>query len=99
MKHDLGKFDLSKQQVLDLIDAYIFNERNRQIVTRRLIDGVLYEDLADEYGLSVNQVKTVCYKAIEKISAHIYTKLFPYENRTKPRLSHDCEGLGFLLCL
>ena len=71
MKHDLGKFDLSKQQVIDLIDAYIFNERNRQIVTRRLIDGVLYEDLADEYGLSVNQVKTVCYKAIEKISAHI----------------------------
>ena len=70
MKHDLGKFDLSKQQVLDLIDAYIFNERNRQIVIRRLIDGVCYEDLADEYGLSVNHVKTVSYKAIEKISAH-----------------------------
>ena len=71
MKHDLGKYDLSKRQVLDLIDAYIFNERNRQIVSRRLIDGVLYEDLAEEYSLSVNQVKTVCYKAIEKISAHI----------------------------
>ena len=71
MKHDLGKYDLSKQQVLDLIDAYIFNERNRQIVKRRLIDGVLYEDLAEEYSLSVNHIKTVCYKAIEKISAHI----------------------------
>lgn len=71
MKHDLGKFDLSKHQVLDLIDAYIFNERNRQIVTRRLIDGVNYEDLAEEYSLSVNQVKTVCYKAIEKLSANI----------------------------
>lgn len=71
MKHDLGKYDLSKHQVLDLIDAYIFNERNRQIVSRRLLDGVCYEDLAEEYGLSVNQVKTVCYKAIEKISAHI----------------------------
>ena len=70
MKHDLDKFDLSKQQVLDLIDAYIFNERNRQIVTRRLLDGVGYEDLAEEYSLSVNQAKTVCYKAIEKISAH-----------------------------
>lgn len=46
MKHDLGKFDLSKHQVLDLIDAYIFNARNRQIVIRRLIDGVGYEDLA-----------------------------------------------------
>ena len=71
MKHDLGKFDLSKQQVLDLIESYIFNERNRQIVRRRLIDGVGYEDLAEEYCLSVNQVKTVCYKAIDKISAHI----------------------------
>lgn len=70
MKHDLGKFDLSKQQVLDLIDAYIFNERNRQIVVRRLIDSVCYENLADEYSLSVNQVKSVCYKAIDKISAH-----------------------------
>jgi DNA-directed RNA polymerase specialized sigma24 family protein len=71
MKHDLGKFDLSKQQVLDLIDAYIFNERNRQIVRRRLIDGVLYEDLAEEYSLSVNQIKTICYTAIDKLSAHI----------------------------
>jgi DNA-directed RNA polymerase specialized sigma24 family protein len=71
MKHDLDKFDLTKHQVLDLIDAYIFSERNRQIVKRRLIDGVCYEDLADEYGLSVNQIKTVCYRAIEKISAHI----------------------------
>ena len=71
MKHDLGNFDLSKRQVLDLIDAYIFNERNRQIVSRRLLDGVCYENLAEEYSLSVNQVKTVCYKAIDKISAHI----------------------------
>ena len=71
MKHDLGKFDLSKHQVLDLIDAYIFNERNRQIVIRRLIDGVGYEDLAEEYSLSRNQVTAICYKAIEKISAHI----------------------------
>ena len=71
MKHNLDEFDLSKQQVLDLIDAYIFNERNRQIVVRRLIDGVCYEDLAEEYILSVNQVKTVCYKAVEKISIHL----------------------------
>lgn len=70
MKHDLTRFDLSKRQVLYLIDAYIFNERNRQIVCRRLIDGVCYEDLAEEYSLSVNQVKTICYKAIDKISAH-----------------------------
>ena len=71
MKHDLDKYDLSKNEVLALIDAYIFNERNRQIVRRRLLDGVLYEDLAEEYSLSVNQIKTICYKAIDKLSAHI----------------------------
>ena len=73
MKHNLDKFDLSKQQVLDLVDAYIFNERNRQIVIKRLINGANYEDLAEEYSLSVNQAKTVCYKAIEKISLHVNT--------------------------
>ena len=71
MKHDLDKFDLSKQQVLDLIESYIFNERNRQILQRRLLDGVCYEDLADEFSLSVNHVKTVCYEAIDKIKKHI----------------------------
>jgi DNA-directed RNA polymerase specialized sigma24 family protein len=71
MRHDLGNYDLSKQQVLALIDAYIFNERNRQIVSRRLIDGVRYEDLAEEYSLSVNQAKAICYKAIEKLLAHV----------------------------
>lgn len=71
MKHDLDKYDLSKRQVLDLIDAYIFNERNRQILQRRLIDGVCYEDLAEEFSLSVNHVKTICYSAIKRISAHL----------------------------
>lgn len=71
MKHSLDRYDLSRQQVLDLIDAYIFNERNRQILSRRLLDGVGYEDLAEEFDLSVNQVKTVCYTAITKLSSHI----------------------------
>jgi DNA-directed RNA polymerase specialized sigma24 family protein len=73
MKHNLDKFNLSKQQVLDLIDAYIFNARNRQILIRRLLDSVCYEDLAEEYDLSVNQVKTICYNGIEKISVHANT--------------------------
>lgn len=71
MKHSLDKFGLSRQQVLELIDSYIFHERNRQVLRRRLLDGVGYEELAYEFGLSVNQVKTVCYTAIQKLSSHI----------------------------
>jgi hypothetical protein len=71
MKHSLDEYDLSKEQVLELIDSYIFHERNRQILRRRLLDKVIFSDLAEEFCLSVNQVKTVCYTAIQKISSHI----------------------------
>ena len=71
MKHSLDNYDLSRQQVLELIDSYIFHERNRQVLRRRLLDGVGYEELAYEFGLSVNQVKSVCYTAIQKLSSHI----------------------------
>lgn len=71
MKHSLNGHNLSRTQVLDLIDSYIFNERNRHILRRRLLDGVCYEDLAEEFDLSVNQVKTICYKSVEILQAHI----------------------------
>lgn len=71
MKHSLDGLGLSRTQVLDLIDLYIFNERNRHVLMRRCLDGVCYEDLAEEFDLSVNQVKTICYNNIEKILLHI----------------------------
>ena len=50
-----------------LIDEYIHSERDRAILKRRLIDGVLYEALAEEFGLSVVQTKNVVYKLQNKI--------------------------------
>lgn len=50
-----------------LIDEYIHSERDRAILKRRLIDGVLYEALAEEFGLSVAQTKNVVYKLQNKI--------------------------------
>ena len=52
------------------IDIYIIGrhaERNRKIVKRRLIDGVIYEDLAEEFELSDIQVKRIVYKAVNKL--------------------------------
>ena len=71
MKHSINGHGLSRTQVLDLIDSYIFNERNRHILRRRLLDGICYEDLAEEFDLSVNQVKTICYNAVDLLLAHI----------------------------
>lgn len=58
-------------QVSYLIDEYIHSERDRKILKRRLIDGIFFEPLAEEFELSVRQVKTIVYKGQEKI----FTKL------------------------
>lgn len=58
-------------QVSYLIDEYIHSERDRKILKRRLIDGVFFEPLAEEFNLSVRRVKDIVYKGQEKI----FTKL------------------------
>lgn len=57
-----GLEDLSNTDIRRLIDEYIHNKRDREILKRRLTDGVCYEPLAEEFGLSVRQVKNIVYK-------------------------------------
>lgn len=64
-------FDLSRTQIENLIHEWIFSERDRAILKRRLIDGICFEPLADEFGLSVRQVKNIVYKGTERIIKHI----------------------------
>jgi len=59
--------DLSNKQISDLIDSWIRGERNRMILKRRLIDGICYEPLAEEFDLSVPQVKNIVYKEQDKL--------------------------------
>lgn len=42
-------------------------ERNRAILRRRLIDGIIYEKLAEEFELSVRQIKNIVYKSENRI--------------------------------
>lgn len=53
---------MSTSEISRLIDEWIHNERNRRILKRRLLDGIQYERLAEEFDLSVRQVKTIVYK-------------------------------------
>ena len=48
--------------IATIIDEYIHSERDRQILKRRLIDGVCYEPLAEEFDLSERQIKNIIYK-------------------------------------
>ena len=67
--------NISRSEMEHFIDEWIFNERDRRILKRRLLDGICYEPLAEEFDLSVRQVKTIVYKQ-QKI---VYQKI--EENR------------------
>ena len=64
-------FDISRSEVECLIDEWIFNERNRKILKRRLCDGITFEKLAEEFDLSTQQVKTIVYKCQDILSCHL----------------------------
>ena len=60
----------SRTEIERAIDEWIVGrnaERNRAIMKRRLIDGICYEPLAEEFDLSVSQVKRIVYKLEQKI--------------------------------
>lgn len=67
-------FDLRVSEVKYLIDEWIYNERDRNILKRRLLDGITYEKLADEFDMSVRQVKNIVYKGESRIFSKVGKK-------------------------
>lgn len=88
MRRSLPDYDNS--EINDIIDERIHSERNRKILKRRLIDGICYEPLAEEFDLSVQQIKTIIYRGGRQDLQ---------ENIKQPRSSRslDCGRLLFLV--
>ena len=63
--------EYTNSQIRELIAEYVHSERDRAVLSRRLIDGVTFERLAEEFDLSVRQVKNIVYKAQEVLFAHL----------------------------
>ena len=66
--------ELSRTELEHLIDEWIIGrnaERDRQILKRRLLDGVTYDRLAEEFDLSVRQLKNIIYRAEDRLFSHI----------------------------
>lgn len=62
--------EISISDVNRLIDEWIFSERDRALIKRRLIDGIKFERLAEEFDLSVRQTKNIVYRGEKKIFRH-----------------------------
>ena len=63
--------EYSRTEIITAIDEWILNEKHRAIMKRRLIDGICYEPLAEEFDLSVSQIKRIIYKCEDVIFRHI----------------------------
>ena len=63
--------EYTNEEISKCIDNLIHNERNRAILKRRLIDGICFEPLAEEFDISVRQCKRIVYRGIERISGSL----------------------------
>lgn len=63
--------EYTNSQIREIIAEYIHSERDRKILERRLIDGIIFERLAEEFALSVRCTKTIVYKGQQEIFKHI----------------------------
>jgi hypothetical protein len=60
-------FNIPRSEWERLIDEWIFNERDRAILKRRLLDGICFEPLAEEFDMSVRQIKNIVYKEQDRL--------------------------------
>lgn len=66
--------DLSRADIEAAINNWIIGrnaERNRMILKRRLLDGITFDRLAEEFDLSVRQVKNIVYQCEDKLYKHL----------------------------
>lgn len=63
--------DMDNYEIAEAIDRFVRGERARKILKRRLLDEICYEPLAEEFDLSVSQIKRIVSKSQEQLFSHL----------------------------
>ena len=63
--------EYTNQRIRELIDEYIHSERDRAILKRKLVDGITFERIAEEFQMSDKQIKRIVYKLQEELFRHL----------------------------
>ena len=64
-------YNLSRREWENLIDEWIFSERDRAMLKRNLLDGRTYEQIAEQFDMSSRQVARLIPKLQEKLFKRI----------------------------
>ena len=63
--------EYTNSQIRDLIEEYVHNLRDRQILEARLIDGMTFERLGEMFSMSDRQIKRIVYKLQDQLFKHL----------------------------
>lgn len=66
--------DLPNSEIVALIDEWIHSERDRAIMKRRWIDGLVFSKIAEEFDMSDKQVIRIVYQCEERLFKHMNLK-------------------------
>ena len=55
--------EYTNSQAREAIAEKIHSQRDREILERRLIDGITFEKLGEEFGMSSRQIQTIVRRA------------------------------------
>ena len=64
-------FEKPRSEWERLIDEWIFNERDRKILKRRLLDGITHEKIAEEFDMSDRQIRAIVKKSVARLSMKV----------------------------
>lgn len=65
------KPEYTATQVRTLLEEHVHSERDRAVTYRRMADKVKYETLAEEFQMSVRQIKKIVYRCEKIVYAHL----------------------------
>ena len=60
--------EYTNSQIREIIAEYVHSERDRRILERRLVDGITFEKLAEEFDMSVRGIKSLVYREQDRLS-------------------------------
>jgi len=63
--------EYTNSQIKDLIREHIHSERDRRLLFRRLVDGITFERLSEEFSLSPKQARNIVHKQEEILFRHL----------------------------
>ena len=63
--------EYTNSQIRLLIAEIIHSQRDRDILSSRLVDGLTFEQLSEKYQMSDRQIKRITYKLQEQLFKHL----------------------------